>query len=226
MKKYAIIVAAGTGDRMGTSTPKQFLPLRGKPVIWYCVTAFLDAYDDIEIILVLPKKHMQTGRDIIQLSTDPERVVVIAGGETRFHSVQNGLQFVRQESVVFVHDGVRCLLTNELIGRCYQGAVSFGSAIPTIDSKDSIRLISGRDNLPLDRNMVKLVQTPQTFLSSLLLPAYAVQYQERFTDEATVVEAAGHRVHLVEGDPTNIKLTIPLDLVLAESLLQERTLPI
>ncbi len=226
MKKYAIIVAAGSGDRMGTTVPKQFLPLRGKPVIWYSLSAFLDTYDDIEIVLVLPKNHMDTGRNIMQLSSDPARVMAIPGGATRFHSVQHGLQYVRQDSVVFVHDGVRCLVSKELIERCYQGALSFGSAIPVIASKDSVRLVQGQDNFPLERNLVKLVQTPQTFLSTLLLPAYAAPYQEKFTDEATVVEAAGHPVHLVEGDSTNIKLTTPLDLALAERLLQDRILPV
>jgi 2-C-methyl-D-erythritol 4-phosphate cytidylyltransferase len=237
MKKYAVIVAGGAGLRMGTMVPKQFLLLRGKPVLWHTLKVFLDAYEDLDIILVLPEKHMETGRAILYATDAPHRIRMIPGGVTRFHSVKNGLACIPDipviseasdiseasvtsgASVIFVHDGVRCLLTTELVHRCYENAVQYGTAIPVIDSKDSVRLVTPAGNEAIDRARVKLVQTPQTFLSSILLPSYEVEYREAFTDEATVVEAFDHAVHLVEGEMHNIKITTPADLVLAEQLL-------
>ena len=239
MKKYAVIVAGGSGLRMGTQVPKQFLLLRGKPVLWHTLTIFLDAYEDLDIILVLPSAHMETGRTIVQETRAPHRIRLVAGGPTRFHSVKNGLQVVEgmladpragmaegeeavpggaEEAVIFVHDGVRCLLTTDLVHRCYEKAVEQGSAIPVIDSKDSVRLVTPAGNEPIDRACVKLVQTPQTFRSEILLSSYTVAYQETFTDEATVVEASGHKVHLVEGELNNIKITTPVDLLIADKL--------
>jgi 2-C-methyl-D-erythritol 4-phosphate cytidylyltransferase len=136
--------------------------------------------------------------------------------------VQNGLHMIGGESVIFVHDGVRCLLTTHLVRLCYESALKRGSAIPVIDCRDSVRLLSAGGNEVIDRTRVKLVQTPQTFLSSVLLPAYKAEYRQAFTDEATVVEAFGHPVNLVEGEPSNIKITMPVDLVLAEKILESR----
>lgn len=223
MKKYAVIVAAGSGTRMESPVPKQFLLLQGKPVLWHTLQVFLQAYEDLEIILVLPEEHMGTGKTIIQSLTAPGRVQVAPGGETRFHSVKNGLRYIQEESIIFVHDGVRCMLTKELVHLCYKNALQFGSAIPVVSSKDSVRLIMPEGNAVVERSRVKLVQTPQTFSSTLLLPAYAAEYQEGFTDEATVVEASGNKVHLVEGDINNIKITTPLDLIIAGQLLLEKT---
>jgi 2-C-methyl-D-erythritol 4-phosphate cytidylyltransferase len=235
MKKYAVIVAGGSGSRMGGPTPKQFLLLQGKTVLWHTLKVFLEAYEDLEIILVLPQEHLETGRRVLAVAEaevsireglrfqDRLRGVrVVAGGATRFHSVQNGLRLIGDSSVIFVHDGVRCLLTTRLVQRCYESALQQGSAIPVIDAKDSIRLMTGQGHEAVDRNRVKLVQTPQTFLSELLLPAYKLEYRESFTDEATVVEAAGGGVHLVEGEVNNIKITTPVDLVVAEHLLFEQ----
>jgi 2-C-methyl-D-erythritol 4-phosphate cytidylyltransferase len=220
MKKYAVIVAGGIGKRMGTQAPKQFLLLQGRPVLWHTLTIFLDAYEDLDIILVLPEEHMDTGRAILGSTHAHGRIRITAGGETRFHSVRKGLELMGgEESVIFVHDGVRCLLTKELVHRCYESAVAFGSAIPVIESRDSVRLVTASGNEALERSRVKLVQTPQTFLSTILLPAYAAAYQERFTDEATVVEAAGHMVRLIEGELNNIKITTPADMIIAEQLL-------
>jgi 2-C-methyl-D-erythritol 4-phosphate cytidylyltransferase len=219
MKKYAVIVAGGSGARMGSAVPKQFLLLKDKPVLWYTLEVFLGAYADLEVILVVPDDHLETARSVVDMMAVPERVRLTAGGVTRFHSVRNGLELVQEESVIFVHDGVRCLVTKELIHRCYEQAVSSGSAIPVVDSKDSVRLVTAGGNAAVDRSRVKLVQTPQTFLSTLLLPSYEVDYREEFTDEATVVEAAGHSVQLVEGEVNNIKITTPVDLLIAERLL-------
>jgi 2-C-methyl-D-erythritol 4-phosphate cytidylyltransferase len=220
MKKYAVIVAGGSGSRMGTAVPKQFLLLRGKPVLWYTLEAFLGAYEDMMVILVAPAEHMEAAKTVAGATRDPKRVLYMEGGPTRFHSVQNGLKLINEECVIFVHDGVRCLVSRDLIHRCYEQAVSSGSAIPVVDSKDSVRLVTGEGNVVVDRSRIKLVQTPQTFLSTILLPSYTVEYREQFTDEATVAEAGGHTVKLVEGDPSNIKITLPVDLLMAEHLVK------
>ena len=143
MKKYAVIVAGGSGSRMNTAIPKQFLLLKEKPVIYYTLNAFLQAYNDIEIILVLPKEHLFEGQKIINEYFRNNSIQIISGGDTRFNYVKNGLQLIKEESIVFVHDGVRCLLTTNLIHNCYETAVKLGSAIPVIDSKDSVRIVAG-----------------------------------------------------------------------------------
>jgi 2-C-methyl-D-erythritol 4-phosphate cytidylyltransferase len=230
MKKYAVIVAGGSGKRMGTSSPKQFLLLRGKPVIWHTLTVFLRAFEDLEIILVLPEEHRQTGSKILHDLHAPERVRITGGGETRWHSVRNGLGAIPapadEPSIIFVHDGVRCLASTALIRFCYDEALYYGSAIPVVDCPDSVRLTAaGGASEPIDRKLVKLVQTPQTFLSTMIRPAYAVEYQERFTDEAMVVEASGGKLHLVEGEAGNIKITTPFDMIVAEGVLAARPDP-
>jgi 2-C-methyl-D-erythritol 4-phosphate cytidylyltransferase len=244
MKKYAVIVAGGAGLRMGTPLPKQFLPLNGRPILGYTLDIFLRAYEDMEIILVAPPEHPEAVRTVVASSGAIDRIRVVNGGITRFHSVQNGLRLIEEEAqrgggerggaerdglepiekeaVVFVHDGVRCLLTVDLVHRCYEQTLKFGSAVPVVDSKDSVRLLTGSGNRPVDRSQVKMVQTPQTFLSSMLLPAYETEYRLEYTDEATVVEAAGHPIHLVEGQVNNIKITTPADLAFAELLLGGR----
>jgi 2-C-methyl-D-erythritol 4-phosphate cytidylyltransferase len=222
MLTYAIIVAGGTGKRMGSALPKQFLMLHHKPVLYYTLKTFLEAYNDLKIILVLPKEYMDLGREIIDAYFDYSRIQITAGGETRFHSVQNGLQLVEQEAIVFVHDAVRCLLSVDLIHRCYNHALQMGSAVPVVIAKDSVRLLNEElnDNEMLDRNKVVLVQTPQTFHSRILRPAFQIDFKERFTDEATVVEAYGLKISLVEGEEHNIKITRPIDLLIAEKLLE------
>ncbi len=219
LKKIAVIVAGGTGTRMNNTVPKQFLLLNGKPVLYYTIKTFLQSYEDMQVILVLPDEHVAAGQEIIDAFFDYNRIKITIGGRTRFHSVKNGLKLIAEESIVFVHDAVRCLLTADLITRCYNAALEYGSAIPVIDSKDSIRMITGDDNVALERTTIKLVQTPQTFHSKILLPAFNIDYKDKFTDEATVVEAFGLKVHLVNGEENNIKITRPLDMLLAESLL-------
>lgn len=222
MNKYAIVVAGGTGSRMGNAIPKQFLLLRDKPVLYYTIQTFLEAYSDFQVVLVLPEAFTDMGAEIIDAFFDHSRIKITAGGETRFNSVKNGLKLVDSDSIVFVHDGVRCLVTPELIRRCYTKALENGSAIPVIPAKDSVRIIGEEDNESIDRSKVVLVQTPQTFHSRILLPAFEIDYKERFTDEATVVEAYGLKIELVEGEETNIKITKPSDLVIAECIINER----
>ncbi len=222
MKKFAVIVAGGAGTRMGTAIPKQFLELQGKPVLWYTLNSFLQAFDDLEIILVLPENHLQNGLQLIQSTIDPHRIGVTAGGETRFHSVKNGLSHIQQHSIVFVHDGVRCLVSTNLIRRCYQYALEYGNAIPAIAAVDTIRIETPAGNNLVDRNKVRIIQTPQTFYSDILKAAFEQEYDDRFTDEASVVEQLGVRIHLIEGEATNIKITRPIDILIAEKIIEER----
>jgi len=221
MEKYAVIVAGGSGSRMGTALPKQFLLIHNRPVLWYTLNAFLKSYWDLQIILVFPAGFSDRVKGICESTGFAERIQLVMGGNTRFHSVQNGLSLVPDSSVVFVHDAVRCLVSPALINRCYEEALLFGSAIPCIDSRDSVRIIRDKDYEAVKRTDIKLVQTPQTFLSGLLLPAYQTQFREDFTDDASVVEANNHQpVHLVAGEENNFKITNPLDLAIAGKLLQ------
>jgi len=222
MEKYAVVVAGGSGLRMGTAIPKQFLPLRGKPVLWHTLTAFLDSFNDMQIILVLPEEHTDTGLEIIRSTYDPDRIWITTGGETRFHSVKNGLDHIRKQAVVFVHDGVRCLVTPDLIRECYNAAIENGNAVPAIAAVDTIRIETVNGNEVIDRNRVRIIQTPQTFFSDLIKAAFEQDYSEAFTDEAGVVEKLGVKINLIDGEATNIKITRPIDLVIAEKIIEER----
>jgi 2-C-methyl-D-erythritol 4-phosphate cytidylyltransferase len=219
MKKYAVIVAGGAGLRMGSLLPKQFLLIHNWPILWYTMQVFLKSYKDIQIILVLPADYYDAGRAICDEMNPQYPVLTITGGDTRFHSVQKGLSLIKEPSIVFVHDAVRCLLSPSLIHLCYENAVQFGSAIPCVESKDSIRILNDSGQVSISRNQIRLVQTPQTFMSELILQAYQTSYRDIFTDDASVLEAAGHKIHLVEGEINNIKITTPLDLAIAEKLL-------
>lgn len=207
---------------MGGTTPKQFMLVNNRPILYYTLQTFLNAYADIKIILVLPVDFTDMGQEIIDAYFDTDKIQVTAGGDTRFQSVKNGLQLVEEDSIVFVHDGVRCLLTEQLIHRCYARAMETGTAIPVITSKDSVRIVNDEGSDAVDRNKVMLVQTPQTFHSKILLPAFQIDYKEKFTDEATVVEAYGMKLALVEGEENNIKITRPVDLLIAEKIIRER----
>ena len=224
MKKTAIILAGGNGARMNSATPKQFLLLDGKPVLYYTLKTFLEVYDDLRIILVLPQSFIDLGKEVIDAYFDYSRIQITSGGETRFHSVKNGLRMIEEECIVFVHDAVRCLVSIDLIQRCYQNTLEMGSAIPVIRSRDSVRILDEEqnDNAELDRNRIVLVQTPQTFHSKILIPAFNIDYKEKFTDEATVLEAFGLKVSLIDGEEDNIKITRPHDLKIATALLGVR----
>jgi len=220
MKKIAVVVAGGNGSRMKSNLPKQFLLLNGKPILFYTLNTFLKSFDDLHIILVLPEEFIAAGQEIIDAFFDYNRIQIAIGGRTRFHSVQNGLQLIKEEAIIFVHDGVRCLISTTLIQHCYQAALENGTAIPVMSSKDSIRLTTADSNEAIDRERIKLVQTPQTFHSKILLPAFNIDFKDKFTDEASVVEAFGIKVSLIEGEETNIKITTPFDLLIAEQLVQ------
>ncbi|WP_245882153.1 2-C-methyl-D-erythritol 4-phosphate cytidylyltransferase [Taibaiella chishuiensis] len=219
MKTTAVIVAGGKGLRMGTALPKQFLPLLGKPVLHYAIKAFRDTFPGIRIILVLPADQLSYANIVLQSFEDGIDLDVVTGGPTRFHSVQQGLQQVEPGSIIFVHDGVRPLIDTELLQRCYDTAIEYGSAIPAIAVSDSIRQCSEGHSIPVNRDQLRIIQTPQTFRSDILLDAFSQEYQDSFTDEATVVQAYGEDVVLVEGSKKNIKVTTPEDLLIAAALM-------
>ncbi|MEI6088158.1 MAG: 2-C-methyl-D-erythritol 4-phosphate cytidylyltransferase [Bacteroidota bacterium] len=220
--KYAVIVAGGSGTRMGTEKPKQFLLLKGKPIIWYTIQQFLKSYHDLQVILVLPSEFIGMGIEILPELMDRERVQIITGGSTRFDSVKKGLSVIHKKGIVFVHDGVRCLVSVDLIQRCCKQAIEKGNAIPAVAATDSIRIMEGEMNQVVDRNRVRIIQTPQTFQTELLLPAFQCEFDAAFTDEASVFEAAGGKVFLIDGEYSNIKITRPVDLLLAETILVEK----
>ena len=224
MKKTAIIVAGGTGQRMGTALPKQFLAIEGKSILLHTIGQFVTAFADINFIIVLPADYIQDGKELITTSGLSQSFQFVAGGDTRFQSVKNGLAQADPASIVFVHDAVRCLLTPDLIQRCYQQAVEKGSAIPAVSSTDTIRILEGTQHHVVDRANVMMIQTPQTFNAALLMKAFDQAYQPSFTDEANVLEASGKEVYLIEGEYENIKITRPLDLAIAEYILAKRAL--
>jgi 2-C-methyl-D-erythritol 4-phosphate cytidylyltransferase len=221
LKKFAVIVAAGSGSRMNNNVPKQFLLVNGKAVLWYTLNTFLRAYDDMQVVLVLHKEYIETGKTIVDSLDAENRIVITAGGETRSHSVKNGLKFVEDRSIVFVHDGVRCLVSEKLIHACYEEAMKNGNAIPSIRPVDSLRMEMSEGNKTLDRNKVRIIQTPQTFKSEIILKAFEKDHDEAFTDEATVVEKTGVKINLIEGETNNIKITQPVDLIIAEKILED-----
>lgn len=222
MKKIAVIVAGGAGTRMGSDIPKQFLLLNNRPVLWHSVNAFVNAFDDIGLIIVLPENYIEEERKILADFSATHTIDFVKGGHTRFHSVKNGLGSVKDKAIVFVHDAVRCLLTKDLIHRCYEQAIAKTSAIPAIAATDTIRYVEGEKNILLDREKIRIIQTPQTFQSEILLKAFSQDYHESFTDEASVAEAFGKEIFLIEGENDNIKITRPIDLIVAEYILNKR----
>ena len=222
MNKYAIIVAGGKGLRMGGDLPKQFIPVEGRPVLMRTLDTFYACDDTIKIILVLPRDHQPYWEELCReyQFTVPHRIA--DGGATRFHSVQSGLSFVEDpDALVAVHDGVRPFVSHEVIACCFREAELHGAVVPVIPVVETVRQLVGETSVTVNRDAYRLVQTPQTFRASLLRNAYEQPYCDAFTDDASVVEALGYAVHLVEGNRENIKLTTPYDLVVAQALLAE-----
>lgn len=222
MHKYAIIVAGGKGERMGASTPKQFLELTGKPILMHTLEKFKQTIPSIEIILALPENQIDFWEELCykyKFVNTPHQIV--KGGETRFHSVKNALTLVKENSLVAIHDGVRPLVNSKTIETCFSEADKNGNAIPVVDVLDSLRHVSKQDNIneSVARNCYKLVQTPQCFQSELILKAYNQDFENSFTDDASVVEKLGETINLVEGNRENIKITTAEDLLIAETLL-------
>ncbi len=218
MKKVAIIVAGGAGTRMRSDLPKQFHLLHGRPVIWHSIKAFTDAYPEIRIIVVLPAQYLDKAPSL-GMDFHEHVIKVVEGGSSRFDSVKNGLAEVDEDSLVFVHDAVRCLVTPDLIKLCGEVAEKMGNAVPCVEASDSMRVIIGAKNEVLSREYVRLIQTPQVFKSSILKKAFSQPYQQGFTDEANVAESIGESIHLVPGEIENIKITSPVDMALAQYLM-------
>lgn len=217
--EYVLIVAGGKGLRMGTDIPKQFLPVGGKPVLMRTLETFYAYSQDIQIILVLPRDQQNYWKKLCEEYhfTIPHRIA--DGGETRFHSVRNGLELVDKPGLVAVHDGVRPFVSQEVIARCYELAAAELAVVPVIKVVETIRQLSDYGSITVDRDEYRLVQTPQVFDGEVLKQAYSMPYTPAFTDDASVVEAWGVPVTLTEGNRENIKITTPFDLKVAAALL-------
>ena len=220
MNKTAIIVAGGKGERMNADIPKQFLEIKGKPILIHTLEAFMNFDASLQLILVLPAAQFEFWKTLCKKHALNIPHQIVAGGQTRFQSVKNGLDAVKVPAIVAIHDGVRPLVSKETISRCFDAAAKFGAAIPTMDSIESIRFVDASGSKSVDRNAYKMVQTPQVFDAELLKKAYEQEFSVLFTDDASVVEAMGIAVQLVDGNRENIKITTEFDLIVAERLLE------
>lgn len=220
MLKYAVIVAGGKGLRMGGSLPKQFLPIGGKTVLMHTIEAFRRYDSGLRIVLVLPCEQRAYWQGLCREYGFGVEHTVVNGGDTRFHSVKNGLEAVEGPGLTAVHDGVRPFVSSGVIARCFDMAAEKKAVIPVTDVVDTMRHVEGAESVTVPRNAYRLVQTPQVFDTELLKKAYAQPYRPDFTDDASVVEAYGVPVTLTEGNRENIKITTPFDLKIAEALLR------
>ena len=223
MNHYLVLVAGGKGVRMGSDTPKQFLSLNGKPLLVYAINIFHEVFPDIHVKLVLPRNYLHYQHSLIHFLPDDIDLTVVPGGDTRFHSVKAGLKAINHEGIIFIHDGARPLISKELILNCHLQTLQKGSAIPAISVENSLRQVEEESSFPINRDKFKIIQTPQTFKSELIIPAYQCEYNTAFTDDATVFEAFGQTVNLVEGDKVNIKITTFEDMLIAEALMKNRS---
>ena len=217
MKKYAVIVAGGKGERFGSDVPKQFLLLNGKPVLQHTLNAFSGLAD--AIIVVLPAAQIPPWETLVKQYNINLPHTIVAGGNSRFQSVYNALQAINEDGIVAVHDGVRPLTTKALIENCFSQALLKGNAVASIALKDSIRELTEGSSKHVNRNNYRLTQTPQVFDIATLKNAYRAPEQSYFTDDASVAEAMGESINLIEGEDSNIKITVAADLKLAETLL-------
>ncbi len=222
LPRYAIIVAGGSGVRMGASLPKQFLPINGLPIVMHTLSNFEKSETFIELVLVLPANQFSTWEELCRKHSFNIKHLLVEGGETRFHSVLNGLNAIGNTGLVAIHDGVRPLVNPELIDRCFETAAEFGSAVPALKPNESVRTGNLTENLSANRDNVWLVQTPQTFKVETIKECYKTPWQSAFTDDASVVEWNGLKITMIEGSPENIKITKPIDLIWAETILKSR----
>jgi len=220
LKKIIIITAAGKGSRMHSEIPKQFLLLGKQPVLMHTMMKFYRYDPDFEIRLVLPAAQFDHWKKLCDKYKFTIPHSIFPGGETRFHSVKNSLQEIDENSITGIHDGVRPLVDNHTISRCYETAGRKGNAIPVIGVSESLRKLENSANSIADRNQYRIVQTPQVFQSKILLKAYKTPYNPSFTDDASVVEHMGYSINLVAGDPANIKITTKTDLLTADTLIR------
>ena len=219
MEKIALIVAGGTGKRMKSQVPKQFMLLKGIPVLMHTINKFHRYDSGIRIILVLPAEQIAAWNDLCEKNGFKIRHEIVTGGETRFHSIQKNLGGIPDQCLVAVHDGVRPLVSMDTIHRCFAVAGVKGNAVPCVEIPETLRITDEQGNRPVDRAKYRLIQTPQVFISNILKEAYQQEYHPSFTDDASVVESRGYSIHLVDGNPENIKITLKQDLGIAEFLL-------
>jgi len=219
MKLYALIVAGGTGERMKSEIPKQFIEIAGKPILMHTINKFREFYNSIDIIVVLPENQLRFWSDLQKKYSFSVPHTLVKGGESRFYSVKNGLEFIDEPGLVAIHDGVRPFVSIETIKRCFEAAGKLGNAIPVISPSDSLRMVTENGNKPVDRTKIKFIQTPQVFRTDLIRNAYRQNYLPEFTDDAMVLERTGEKINLVEGNRENIKITNPEDLLIAGALL-------
>lgn len=218
MERYAIILAGGAGTRMKTGIPKQFIPIQGLPVLMHSFKRFRDFDPKMKLIAVLPEEHISLWKDLCtEFSFDIEHQIV-RGGKERFFSVKNGLQNINDDTLVAIHDGVRPFVSNDTLERVFNTAKLKGNAVPAIKLTQSLRKLDHDGSISQNREDFRLIQTPQCFNSTLIKNAYQAEYLKDFTDDASVLEHSGHPIHLVDGNPENIKITLPMDIRIAESL--------
>ena len=206
---------------MNSVIPKQFLLLGGKPVLMHTINAFQQFNSGIEIILVLPQTEIGAWRDLCNLYRFSAKHTIGEGGDKRFFSVKNAIPFITEKSVVAIHDGVRPFLNSKIIYHGYETAERLGNAIPSIVVDSSIRVIEDGSSKAVDRNLYRIIQTPQFFDSEILKRCYEQEYSENFTDDASVIETFGEKINLIDGDPKNIKITTQQDLLIAEVLFKQ-----
>ncbi|MBP5210870.1 MAG: 2-C-methyl-D-erythritol 4-phosphate cytidylyltransferase [Bacteroidales bacterium] len=218
-KKYALIMAGGTGVRMGFQTPKQFLELDGKPILRHTVEKFLSLPFDVEIVIVLADDMKEYWKEYCRSTGFIEHYCLPSSGMTRFHSVKNGLEYIPDGAIVAVHDGVRPFVTKEFLVKMFEKGESSPAVVPGISPVETVREVTGSESYLLNRENLLLIQTPQVFHSEILKEAYTQPYNPKFTDDASVVEAYGCKVEYTEGLRYNIKITTPEDLSVAERLL-------
>ena len=221
-KKYALIVAGGKGTRIKSKVPKQFLNLHGKPVLLHTLEAFYRYSEKINIILVLPEDDFETWKLICEKYKFTKTIFLQKGGESRFQSVKNGLAKIEGEGLVAIHDGVRPLVSEYIIGASFRLAAVHESAVAAVRLKESIRMTDQDNTKAVDRSRYRLIQTPQTFHVQLIKKAYEIKEDPSLTDDASVAEKSGHIISLFEGSYENIKITTPDDLIVAEALLTSR----
>jgi 2-C-methyl-D-erythritol 4-phosphate cytidylyltransferase len=218
MKRFVIIVAGGSGQRMGSSVPKQFLKINNDIILMRSIRAFYEYDSSIEIIVALPENQISQWEDLCKEYKFTVNHTIVKGGHTRYHSVKNALDKTGNSGIIAVHDGVRPLVSQTTIDMVFEIASINENAIPYIDIVDSVRLVDSGSNKPVDRNKYKLIQTPQAFDCRIIKKAYEQEWEEFFTDDASIVEKSGIEINLVPGNIENIKITTKIDLKIAETL--------
>lgn len=220
VEKIALIVAGGLGSRMNANIPKQFIILKGFPILMHTISAFY-RYDQLmRIVVVLPENQINEWEKLCLDKNFRIRHEIKVGGETRFYSVKKNIAALPDQCLIAVHDGVRPLVSVATIERCFEGALKYNNAVPCIEIPETMRELGKESSRQVDRNCYRLIQTPQVFKAAILKKAYLQEYQNHFTDDAGVVENMGYSIHLVAGNPENIKITLPSDLIVASSFIE------